>query len=119
MCCYAGLYLKRYHSDANDRGTKALYYPKFEHFYIDAEDYVHHFQPGIDIDTSSSLNNYILGANSSNSALLWLQTRRILSIGQQCVTLTAFDTTQRKISCNFQLACYGSDRDNKKLFPLL
>jgi hypothetical protein len=105
----------------NDGDIKAVYYPKFHHLFVDAQDYAHHFLLGVSMDTSNPLKNYTLEANSENSASIvlandsgyYMSDINSATVGGE-FSLNAFDTVYKKISCNFQLVCYTGDGIYKK-----
>lgn len=105
-----------------ETGIQATYYPNGSLLYVSAGDGIKWFQFSVYLNATSPIGSYVFEANGNNAASIQMENVPFNFISNNNVadaggsfSVTAFDTAQKKLSCNFQVRCYGEDRITKKV----
>lgn len=102
-------------------GVKAVYFPKFQHLFINASDGKKWFYLGVTINATSPLTTYLFEPNGNNAAAIqyenipgyFISDNNVADAGGS-FSLAAFDTVKKRLSGSFLLNCYNGDRLNRK-----
>lgn len=105
-----------------ETGVNATYYSNANLLDVTASDGTKWFYLSVYLNAAAPVSNYVFEPNGNNAASIQIENVPHVFISNNNVadaggslTMTAFDKAQKKLSCNFQLTCYGGDRVSKRM----